>query len=122
MNTLTQWTIENCAISLVVNKMKACEMFTAYDITLLVRNEAGRDINVPHDKVKYAVHSCAPRMSIANYARSVVSLSNGEKPFVYHPIGSDPTLYRIPVAALPAPSQDVYIFDVTTKALQGVNA
>lgn len=86
--------------ALVEERVKAGEMFTAFDITLAVRKIGG---NVRHHEVRDLVHELYEhgRMGAA-YTRSLIDVGSPTKPYLYHRYSDDANTYRTPAAATPA--------------------
>ncbi len=77
---------------IVKSQTDAGAMFTAFDITNMVRQ---RGKQVRHGEVRDVVHELFQNGSMgASYERSVVDVGAPSKPFVYHPFSADPNSYR----------------------------
>jgi retron-type reverse transcriptase len=85
---------------IILEKVQAGEMFTAYDITLEARR---RGAQARHDPVKDIVHQCHQDGTMgASYTRTVITVSGGARPFLYHRYDADPSTYPgQPVVANP---------------------
>jgi retron-type reverse transcriptase len=92
----TKQTIEVLALE----RVKAGEMFTAFDITLAVRKIGG---NVRHNEVRDVVHELYERGRMgAAYTRSLIDVGSPTKPYLYHRYSDDPSSYRTPAPPSPA--------------------
>lgn len=76
----------------VMDKVNANEMFTAFDITKAVRNNG---VKAYHSQVKGVVHSMFQNGEMQGYSRNVVDIPNvSGRPFLYFPPTSDPSTYN----------------------------
>ena len=76
---------------IVKTQTDAGAMFTAFDITGMVRQKGKQ---VRHGEVRDLVHQLFQSGAMgASYERSVVDVGAPSKPFVYHRFDSDPTTY-----------------------------
>jgi hypothetical protein len=66
-------------------------MFTAFDITKELRKNGHK---VRHGNIRSIVHDLFRNGEINGYTRTIIDI-NGERPFVYHPVSSDSSLYLI---------------------------
>jgi bifunctional DNA-binding transcriptional regulator/antitoxin component of YhaV-PrlF toxin-antitoxin module len=68
------------------------EPFTAYDITLAARRKGVRE---RHDDIKQVVHDVYANSEMPSvYIRSIVNLTGGAQPFLYHPTWKSPRDYE----------------------------
>jgi len=77
------------------------KMFTAWDVTRIVRDKLSN--NVPNREVKKVVHSLFFTQQMDDYQRATVPVASADPqapPFVYHPPELDPTVYD-PISNLP---------------------
>jgi len=74
------------------------KMFTAFDVTLKVQQEADASDSlktVKHGQIKNDIHrEMRVFLDSGDYERRAVDLSNGRRPWVYHPAGTDPSTYK----------------------------
>jgi hypothetical protein len=94
--------IQQVAEQVVDDKVQAGEMFTAYDVTLEVRNRGHRAKH--NGGIKELVHDLFGQGRMTpDYTRTLINLPGAPiQPWCYHPITSDPTLYAPKTAANPA--------------------
>jgi hypothetical protein len=76
--------------NIIVGKINAGRMFTAFDITKELR-QAGSQVNHGRE-VRPIVHAIWHTGLMQNYTRDLVSI-NGDEALVYHPVLSDPKNY-----------------------------
>ena len=68
------------------------KMFSAFDVTKVLRNEKG--LQVFHSEVRKVVHDMSTSMELpVDYIRSNTILSNGKDVIVYHPHSADVSQY-----------------------------
>lgn len=68
------------------------KLFTAYDVTLAVRQKV-KD-RVQHHEVKREVHKMFDSGNVFGYNRTLANLAGvNPQPWIYHPLAADPTLY-----------------------------
>jgi len=105
---------------IVLGKIAAGEMFTAFDITLEARKLG---IQLRHDEGKEIVHELFQTgVMSASYNRSVIDLGAQVKPFLYHRFDMDPQAYsgrntsgsastqpNTPPTPNPSPSQSGFV-------------
>src|SRR5437763_13803578 len=85
--------------ALVAEKVKAGEMFTAFDVTLAVRKIGG---SVRHQEVRDLVHDIYEKGRMgAAYTRSLIDVGSPTKPYLYHRYSDDAASYQTPAAAAP---------------------
>jgi retron-type reverse transcriptase len=91
--------------ALALERVKAGEMFTAFDITLAVRKIGG---SVRHHEVREVVHELYEqgRMGAA-YTRSLIDVGSPTKPYLYHRYSDDPSGYRTPATPTPTATPPV---------------
>jgi len=75
----------------ISDKISKDIMFTAFDITKELRKNGNK---VRHGNIRSIVHDLFRNGEINGYTRTIIDI-NGERPFVYHPISSDASLYLI---------------------------
>ena len=75
----------------IEDKISHDVMFTAFDITKELRKNGNK---VRHGNIRSIVHNLFRNGEINGYTRTIIDI-NGERPFVYHPISSDASLYLI---------------------------
>jgi retron-type reverse transcriptase len=86
---------------LVREQVHAGAMFTAYDITLLLRKIGG---NARHQEVRDLVHEVYEKGRMgAAYTRSLIDVGAPTKPYLYHRYSDDATSYRAPGTPAPSP-------------------
>lgn len=74
---------------IIADKIRNDIMFTAFDITKELRKNGHK---VRHSNIRNIVHGLFYNGDITGYTRTIIEV-NGERPFVYHPILSDASLY-----------------------------
>lgn len=76
----------------VLDQVAAGAMFTAFDITLMARNQG---VQLRHDEGRDIVHEMFQTGAMgAAYQRSIVDIGASAKPFLYHRFDSDPKNYQ----------------------------
>ena len=75
----------------IADKISRDVMFTAFDITKELRKNGNK---VRHGNIRSIVHDLFRNGEINGYTRTIIDI-NGDRPFVYHPISSDASLYLI---------------------------
>ena len=76
----------------VAAKVSQNEMFTAFDVTKLLRQANNQ---VRHSNIKQIVHALYNHGDMQGYDRSLVRVSNASvMPFLYHPVSADTSTYQ----------------------------
>jgi hypothetical protein len=109
-------------------------MFTAFDITMMLRR-ANPSTNIRHGEVRDAVHNLYSNNQMNGFVRTLQRMDSGQDAFVYHGYGTDPEDYdpnffaqstpqsvsvpnvsvvSIPVAANQSPTQTIQIQQTTS--------
>jgi RNA-directed DNA polymerase len=77
---------------IVMNQIAAGAMFTAFDITVLARQQGAQ---LRHDEGRDIVHDMFQSGNMgAGYQRTVIDVGAPSKPFLYHRLSDDPKNYR----------------------------
>jgi len=63
-------------------------MFTAFDITMMLRR-ANPTTNIRHGEVRDIVHQLYTDNEVPGYIRTLQRMNNGQEAFVHHPYGTD---------------------------------
>lgn len=63
-------------------------MFTAFDITMMLRR-ANPSTNIRHGEVRDTVHNLFQSQHMTGYLRNTIRLNNGKEALVYHPFDID---------------------------------
>lgn len=83
--------------TIIQGKINNGEIFTAFDITKELRVQVGKSVRISHNDVKHDIHDLIQRHSNSgsvSYSRTLVDLPGvPERPFLYHPQGSDINTY-----------------------------
>lgn len=70
------------------------KMFTAYDVTLKVREIVGKGVSVRHNEIKNDIHGVMSTHLGGDWNRELVQVVSGKEPaFVYHYFMDDPHQY-----------------------------
>lgn len=73
-------------ISIVTDLIKATKPFTAYEVTVIARQEHG--VTEPHYQLKKIVHALFESGSMGSYEKTLADF-NGAQAFTYHPNAID---------------------------------
>jgi hypothetical protein len=77
----------------VTDKVQRREAFSAYDITVAVRKQAGARVD-NHGEMKKVVHRLFGNGTMSDYQKATVQFQGGNGPaLLYHPPGFDPSTY-----------------------------
>lgn len=101
---------EELAVSVedVVDSLVAQEtMFTAFDVTKLLRAKFGKDVNISHNQVRNAVHKLMEAQLDEDYEKSNHTFMVGTEQFsaqVYHPYMAEVKDYNPAAVELPEPA------------------
>jgi hypothetical protein len=88
MNNVVIDKVDEVLERLVIND----NMFTAFDVTSIVRRELGKGVNVYHQIVKNHIESKFKNNDISNYSRSIISICPNSC-WLYHPYNGDINSY-----------------------------
>jgi hypothetical protein len=101
----------------IQEKVRAGEMFTAYDVTCEARRRGATD---RHRAIRQFVHDLHARGRMGpDYARSLIHIPDiGATPWLYHCYWDDPAEYR-PLPARDLPQTTTRDFDVPPSGISG---
>jgi len=87
---------------IVANFVSEQRMFTAFDVTLEIRNNVGRGVNVRHAEIKNDIHKEMAQHLDGDWNKSSQDIGASVQAFVYYHFMSDPTTYESQTGNKPA--------------------